>query len=239
MQENQLPQTEVNQSFGNSDSTNDQRPKNNNFLVILLSVLLIISVAISGFFAFQTQKLVKELTELKVQEKVVAVATTEPIATESSAVDPIANWKLVSNKFWTFKIPSNQNYIKCSSGDIIFTGSPTVNDLFEKDQTLECNFGMMTDLFNVYRALHNSQNDIAIPTNTDPAFDPLVSSVSKIKVDNKNATLQKETISSGQGTGTRYKIYIDSSQYTDVITFNDISQKELMDQILSTFKFLE
>mgnify|MGYP001612904074 FL=1 len=146
---------------------------------------------------------------------------------------------MVSNKFWSFKIPSSQNYIKCTSGDIVFIGSPIANGLFEKDQTLECNFGMTTDLFNIYRALHNSENDIVIPTNIDPAFDPLVSSVSQIKVDNKNATLQKETISSGQGTGTRYKIYIDNSQYTDVITFNDIAQKELMNQILSTFKFLD
>lgn len=56
----------------------DQQPKTNNFLVILLSVLLFISVSIAGFFAFQTQKLVKELTALKNEEKVDTKVTEEP-----------------------------------------------------------------------------------------------------------------------------------------------------------------
>jgi hypothetical protein len=63
-----------------------------NFLTVLLSVLLLLSVAIAGFFAYQTQKLVKELTILKTEEKIVAVATTEPtvepIATSSPSPEP-------------------------------------------------------------------------------------------------------------------------------------------------------
>lgn len=40
--------------------------KQSNFLITLLSILLSISVFIAGFFAYQTQKLVKELTALQV-----------------------------------------------------------------------------------------------------------------------------------------------------------------------------
>jgi hypothetical protein len=93
MQENELPQTQVNQSVSNSIPANDQQPKTNSFLVILLSVLLFVAVAIAGFFAFQTQKLVKEITVLKNEGNSVAVPSTEPVATESSEVDPTANWK--------------------------------------------------------------------------------------------------------------------------------------------------
>ena len=96
----------------------NQQPKTNNFLVILLAVLLIISVSISGFFAYQTQKLVKELQENKNMEEV--VETTEPIvkpvATESSEADPTTNWKTYTDlKFnYSLKFPdtwSNQTGI--------------------------------------------------------------------------------------------------------------------------------
>jgi len=53
------------------EQTNSQQPKTNSFLVILLSSLLIISCLIAGFFAYQTQKLVIELTLLR----------SEPIST--------------------------------------------------------------------------------------------------------------------------------------------------------------
>lgn len=93
---------------------NDNQPKTNSFLVILLSILLIISISIAGFFAFQTQKLVKELTALKTEEKVVAVTTpeptTEPVATESSEADPTANWKTYTNKVFKFSFEYPSEY---------------------------------------------------------------------------------------------------------------------------------
>lgn len=66
------------------------QPKNNNLLIVLLSLLLVVSVAISTFFAFQTQKIVKELNTLKSEQKAVvtpspiALATAEPVATDSA-----------------------------------------------------------------------------------------------------------------------------------------------------------
>ena len=72
-----------------------------SFLVILLSILLIISVSIAGFFAFQTQKLVKELNALKSEANVTPVATMEP------TIDPTANWEVFTDKMtnFTFKYP--------------------------------------------------------------------------------------------------------------------------------------
>lgn len=87
-----------------------EQPKS-NFLVILLSTLLIISVAISGFFAYQTQKLVKELTLLRLEPTLVATIepTAEPVATESSEVDSTANWKTYTDSVggFSFKYPGN------------------------------------------------------------------------------------------------------------------------------------
>ncbi|EKE05712.1 MAG: hypothetical protein ACD_19C00182G0040 [uncultured bacterium] len=52
--------------------------KNNSFLVTLLSVLLLISILIAGFFAYQTQKLVAEL-RVKNEELRIKTPTSIPI----------------------------------------------------------------------------------------------------------------------------------------------------------------
>lgn len=77
-----------------------EQPKSNNFLLILLSILLLISVSIAGFFAFQTQKLVGEL-RMKNEELKNTATTTEPTA------DPTANWKTyeITEVNTSFKIP--------------------------------------------------------------------------------------------------------------------------------------
>ncbi|MDP4011981.1 MAG: hypothetical protein Q8R00_00025, partial [Candidatus Nanoarchaeia archaeon] len=83
--------------------------KQSNFLIILLSVLLLLSVLIAGFFAYQTQKLVKELTILKTESiptlEVTMEPTIEPVATDSSEVDPTANWKTYTDPNFSFKYP--------------------------------------------------------------------------------------------------------------------------------------
>lgn len=68
--------------------------KQSNFLVTLLSVLLLVSVFIAGFFAYQTQNLVKELTKLQVTPT--PIATTEP--------DLTADWKTYTNEKYGFSI---------------------------------------------------------------------------------------------------------------------------------------
>jgi hypothetical protein len=85
-------------------------PKGNNFLVILLSILLFISVAIAGFFALQTQKLVSELTVLRSEPTSVATVepTIEPESTNSATTDPTVGWKkFESNQGVLLKYPTD------------------------------------------------------------------------------------------------------------------------------------
>ncbi len=86
---------------------NDQQPKTNSFLVILLSVLLFISVSIAVFFAFQTQKLVKELTTLRTESTPIANVepTAEPVVTNGEVTtDPTVNWKTYTNTKLGFEL---------------------------------------------------------------------------------------------------------------------------------------
>lgn len=134
MQENNTP---VTQSFNEPVSEADhsmiaqieQQPKQSNFIVILLSILLIISVAISGFFAFQTQKLVKELTLVRTEPSPVATVepTIEPVETnKADIVDPAVSLKTYSNSKYgfSFKYPSNAKVM----GDLNGTTFTLIND---------------------------------------------------------------------------------------------------------------
>ena len=80
-------------------------PKENNFLVTLLSILLLLSCIIAGFFAYQTQKLVAELQKIRDGElvEVTQTPTPEPTAT----IDPTTDWKTYTNKEFSFKYPSD------------------------------------------------------------------------------------------------------------------------------------
>ena len=78
--------------------------KSNNFLVILLSILLLLSVSIAGFFAYQTQKLAKQLVQYQS-----AIPSPSPTATadETASQAPtgdLANWKTYNNSYYSFRI---------------------------------------------------------------------------------------------------------------------------------------
>lgn len=72
----------------------DSKPKSNNFLVVLLSVLLLLSVSIAGFFAYQTQTLVKELTSLK--------SSPTPVSSTEPTLDSTTDWKTYTNAKYGF-----------------------------------------------------------------------------------------------------------------------------------------
>jgi hypothetical protein len=126
MQENNIP---VTQSSSEPEIQIEQLPKQSNFIVILLSILLIISVAISGFFAFQTQKLVKELTLVRTELSPVATVepTLEPVETsKADIVDPAVSLKTYSNTKYgfSFKYPLSTKVM----GDLNGSTFTLIND---------------------------------------------------------------------------------------------------------------
>lgn len=82
--------------------------KQNNFLVILLSVLLLLSVSIAGFFAYQTQTLVKELTKLK--------SSSSPVSSIELTPDPTVDWKTYVNNDFGFSFYYPKDYKLASDG---------------------------------------------------------------------------------------------------------------------------
>ena len=104
-----------------------KKPKQSNFLVVILAILLVISIAIAGFFAYQTQNLNKELTLLKVRP----IATASPIVVAISD-DEYMGWKTYNNEgFFSFRYPSE--YTESGMGII----SPLNAVRNQKDSTLQ------------------------------------------------------------------------------------------------------
>lgn len=105
--ENQTPVTPVNQ-------------KTSNFLIILLSILLFISVVIAGFFAYQTQKLVNELNVLRNQPNPVATTepTAEPFVADSTSIPmSVSNlFDSINKKFKLNLVPVEENQFYSPSG---------------------------------------------------------------------------------------------------------------------------
>lgn len=101
--------------------------KQSSFLITLLSILLSISVFIAGFFAYQTQNLVKELTKLQV--------VPTPVATSSP--DPTADWKTYTNKKLKLElkyppdysiIDEGKNFVSIGPGVKYFSVTSEVKD---------------------------------------------------------------------------------------------------------------
>ena len=76
--------------------------KKNNFLVSLLSILLLLACIIAGFFAYQTQNLVKEITKIKNREI--------PNPTATPTIDPVSNWPTYTNDDYHFLVKYNPDF---------------------------------------------------------------------------------------------------------------------------------
>ncbi len=112
-----MEETKVEQSVSSQLKDN----KNDSFLVMILSILLLISVFIAGFFAWKTQQLVKELRAMN------GALDSTPLV--SPTPDPISSWReyVDTTNGFAFKIPdifkfpetiavADSNYFSTSEG---------------------------------------------------------------------------------------------------------------------------
>ena len=212
--------------------------KNNNFLVILLSSLLIISVSISGFFAYQTQKLVKELTVLKTEEKIVAVATTEPtvepVATNSVSAtpDPTVNWKTYTWNGVSFKYPNTW-----------FTSGSEQAPLFYIDKNTVDNPNYKMTIFNLVESSYKVMINDPVGTKKEVGDKIFEEKISDIVIDGQMAAKIKIDVLSGSATDARPAIVMRLIHNTKIFNLEIISptipESIIFDQILSTFKFTD
>lgn len=213
-----------------------QQPKQSNFLVILLSVLLLISVSIAGYFAYQTQRLVNELRVMSNESKQISEPTFEPgLEPEPIPLEIITkDWKTYTNtKYkYTFKYPLEAVISDVKEGglDPISESSKGVNLRLSDKHSFQIE---VDDANNLSRGSY----DEWLKTLKTSQFYK-VTNESTIIIDGVTATVVE-----GAHVNTYQKTYFFQSLnganffslgVQDTLTQN---QKMLSDQILSTFKF--
>jgi hypothetical protein len=195
-----------------------QESKKSNFLIILLSILLVLSISIAVFFAYQTQKLVKEIANLQVTST--PIVSTEPSPTQTSSftpynftVDPKTGWKIFSKMMGlTFQFPSD------------WTEQPNYS-LQSKDKSMEIWINSASsgiEGFKLEKTIKKTINDTSLDINysigtKNNFFDNLDKSLIHFifKVNNKDFVFA----------------FIYSNE-------NKISSENVFDQIFSTIKFI-
>lgn len=215
-----------------------------NWSKIIIFILIgLVVIAGSVFAGMQIGKnqilkqpsIVEQSTIIPTQTIIINPTTALPTK-PNPTIDPTANWKTINGKYWIFKVPKEWYFIKCLSGNDIILG-PNLSKEF-RDIESECNFGIR-DLLSVNRTV----GEFALPTTTSPdqnGIYTVVSNKKNIMIDNQNAIEQTEEVHGNPIEGTHTVIYIIGNSYTDTLTFwdtNKNTKNELVDQILSTFKF--
>lgn len=219
--ENQTPVTPVNQSASETVIQEEQQPKKSNFLVILLSIFLFISLVIAGFFAFQTQKLTEELITRDDKSGgdtatvEITPPTTNPVSTSNVMADPTINWKKYTNSDFSYRYPNE--WKEGQGGQTIVSNQAGANITnFTKDMPMynEC---MKLEIKNI-------TNDLLVKYYSYDLGSEMCSN--QANMNNKEAWITKV-----DGDGFQPGLIYD---YNEVIYPNSL---KVFDQILSTFKF--
>ncbi len=205
---------------------NDQKPKTNSFLVILLSILLFISVSIAGFFAFQNQKLIKEITASKIMPT--PVVTDEPIAIS----DPTADWETYTNEEngYSIKFPKNI-YIRlgCLGEELLLQRYDGVNrpPLAMVDCPRDSRYSLESKTFT------SIQNE---PEETN-YYNIVKKDIEIGGILGKLYTFTFTEIEDGPYPKWYVKALVNKNNKTYEIYFDDKEYLNVFDQILSTFRF--
>ncbi len=198
-------------------------PKGNNFLVILLSILLFISVAIAGFFAYQTQKLVKELTILRSEPTSIATLEpmNEPVSADNATADPTANWKTYINNSSNYQIKYPTTWKAVNFG--LMEAKPADTD------TKNVRLSYQPDISKTETGLSIEESGVVMASQ-DIKFD-------------KTKTIGTEVAKCGTTSDLMTTFcWLTVSRQSKFLTFTisnyqDSEDNKTIDQILSTFKF--
>lgn len=189
-----------------------QTSQTNGSLIIIMSILLIISVAIAGLFYFQIQRLSKDISKNQIQASV----------TPSATISPTADWKTQSSDIFSFKYPSNlfleerqKNYFvlltdfENPSSVFVSIDARLAGSYINYDKAIESTKEGLTEI-----QTQNIENGIKISGLLGPGY--------------------------GQGQQITIALfkYMESAIGAET-TATESSKLQIFDQILSTFKFVE
>lgn len=225
--------TATNQALTNEVQT---APKQSSFLITFLSILLLISCLIAGFFAYQTQSLVKELTVYKLQQEETPAATASP--------DPTADWETYTNTKYGYEIkyPNIWRADSLSQGTM-GTGSVEstgVDDFLQISLSGQLIPSLNINIETIITSLEKEIEKKIKIMNT--SHNPDYKNIKQYEKElNGTKVLVLESDRGDFHTKTNYFSSLNNKYFilVEQIDNTDVEYKETLDQILSTFKFIE
>lgn len=200
----------------------DNKPNPHKPLVALLVVLTIFSFATGVYFYIQSQTLQKKIAQI---QTTVTPTPTSDLYREPNNSSTIADWRTITLEYWQFKIPKDWHIANCNNTQY-FIGPEIEND--ENDCKIKATFFLSRQ---TKKQLSDSVPYKQFENKPNATID-----TQEITVGSKSAVIQTVTLPGGLIVGPR--VYIENEDSWDDIAF-DNEQKNIVNQILSTFKFLD
>ncbi|VVA43918.1 hypothetical protein CANDROIZ_310001 [Candidatus Roizmanbacteria bacterium] len=219
----------------------DFQPKPNYLKITIFSVLIVIAIGLITYLFFQNQKLQQQVLNPPISPTI-QVPTSEPQKTSSISIptDETAGWKTYVNKELSieFKYPQNWKSVSdCKFGTICFSSEnfeQTVNEVGDGGGFYIAKKG---GLFSI----SSSPKDTTINLDNycHPGGPLFISSCVDTKVERFDA--KKRILNIQDSTEYASEIGIMTNQFLIMLGQNYSSQsdKNILDQILSTFKFVD
>ncbi len=184
-----------------------------NGLARLFLLVVIVLIGIGGLLYYSWQK-----------ELIITLTNQEVIP--SPTPDPAVNWRLITSDYWGFRVPPGWHYWKCNAGAIWL--GPDINE----DKVGDCQGEPVTQYMYITRQ-SKKQLPIVPYTNATP---PLTVDRKTITIGGKNAIEQRLIFKNEVVEGPVF--YIEHEDSIDTIAYFGQLKREIFDQILSTFKFI-
>ena len=233
----------INPVAGNPEALNQiptsKPPKSQKPLVLIMSVLLIVTVAIAGLFYFQIQKLSKQLSKYQTQPSPTPTATSDPTVNWETYNSPLAYGK----DFWfSFKYPNSIRTGGYGSIPGPFTEKYTSLGGLSDPTVLKESTNASFDGFAIYGVINEAGS-------IEKYVDNEIVAMSKSELtSNKNLIKNPISLNGIKGYSVDFSptlkyYYLSSSDEKTIIIISRVYANQtfltIFDQILSTFKFID
>lgn len=178
---------------------------------ILFTIFLVVLISIAGFFGYQNFLMHKQIAKLSIQPVPTPIPTIP--------VDPTANWKTYTNTKYNFSF----KYPSSFSTEILAAGGQN-----EADSNSRNFFVYQTGANRKYEERYLNFE----VTQIEPNYQGTITQSTLNGISAKKITLLNIQFDI-------YSIKLSSGEFIEIYVSNNVNKKDVVDQILSTFKFIE
>ncbi|MFA5770548.1 MAG: hypothetical protein WC894_03595 [Patescibacteria group bacterium] len=203
----------------------DFQPKPNYLKTIILSVLIIITLSLIAYLAFQNQKLQKQILNPQVSPTIQAPSpTSKPSSSISTPSDETAGWKTYTNTKYKYTLQYPLEWQIRENVTDVFPNKPPSTYIFEKIE--EFAPGIYIWVVPKVEPKQWIMEQLVSPDYTQAKTDNIII-----------ASIQGTKISGIPGPLEQEWVFVNKDSQSFILYAGAMTDMIIFDQILSTFKF--